>query len=663
MKTLVRKNFAVIILALIAVFSFLMFSETGKVYADEPEIVPVVIEEANFAMVGGAAVRVQDIEDEKTNGLRFASTLSKTDYKGIMVNTNYSDIEFGVFIMPYDYIAEYGDLTEENLFGSQTKEAVYDWALWTENGWNYSGNKVRIINIYSNQMKESAVDGNYYLNASITGLLEENIARDFVSVGYIKYTEGGVVKYEMADYVGNNQRNSVRSMAYVAQKAIAYTGVDACDDDEKEYLAENYIAKSVVDNTAKDFGYVAKETSATAYTYTLAEGVTALRVTTSDADYTEVPFTCEDGVITISKSVVDAGLSVGALVDGENIIYIHTVDNSGAYPVYKVQEECLFVADVVLTQADVANLKTIIEANANKYIVVGEDLKDVVISSNICQATFDGVGGYTNAFTGTLDGRGHSITMKLGTGVYAFISNVVGGTVQNLYADIDRVSNEGVSTVANGSYVTGLVGMLGKYTEKVTYPEGSVNNCFVRYKFYDRGGNVWNDVLSGAVVGGLYTGTIKNCMSEMLWDGNLYNRNGAIVGTQADGDKHSIQDCYGVVNNEQVGTRQNTVSYSNGNTVARKLTNSGANSTQNPHRCGVYYTYTELFETGSTVIGSDGTIDSSWSEMYVSQVLSQAKAIKSLPAENGWAKFWSLENVDGDVLVKFGDVVIYNSAN
>ena len=203
--------------------------------------------------------------------------------------------------------------------------------------------------------------------------------------------------------------------------------------------------------------------------------------------------------------------------------------------------------------------------------------------------------------------------------------------------------------------------MLGKYTAGVNYPEGSVNNCFVRYKFYARSDSyVWNDVLAGAVVGGLYTGTIKNCMSEMLWEGKMYNVNGAIVGTQSDGDKYSIQDCYGVINNEQVETRQNTVRYSNGNTVARKLTSSGTNSPMNPHRCGVYYTYTELFETGSTVKDSNSNTNNSWSEMYTSQVLSQAKAIKSLPAENGWAKFWSYEEVDGLVSVKFGDKLLHS---
>lgn len=658
MKTLTRKKFIIVILAVVMAFSLLMFSAIGEVHADETQeiITPVEIVNADFALVEGAAVRVLDVEDKYNNGLRFASTLSATDYKGIMANEKYSDIEFGVFIMPYDYIAEYGDLTEENLFGSQEKQAVYDWAIWSNGGWVYNGTKTRIINIYSTEMTEM-LDGNYYLNASITGLLEENIARDFVSAGYIKYTENGVVKYEMADYVDDTQRSNVRSMAYVAQKAIAYTGVDACDDDQKKCLADNYIAKSVVDNTAKDFGYVDKSATSENYTFNLPENVTALRVTMNDAEYSEVPFTCENGVISIDKAVVEGGISAGVLANGENYFYIHTVDTNGEKPVYSVNKVCIFIADVVLTQADANNLKTIIEANADKYIVMAEDIKDVVLNQSICAATKSG-SVYVNAFTGTFDGRGHSITMKLGTGVYAFINNVIGGTVQNLYADIDRTTSDKLST----NYVGGLVGALGKTDATAV---GNVNNCFVKYKFYERTITGEADCNYGAVVGWVNKGTVNNCMAELVWASNNSKCTaGAIVGGTGYGAADTIKDCYSVINRD-TAYYYSTAKYM-GYTVVRYVSSSGIWSPQNPKDCGIYQTYEELFVTGSTVKdGSrDNVLTNSWSAKSGNQLqLSQAKAITTLPANKGWSEYWSLENVDGDVLVKFGDVVIYNSAN
>lgn len=624
MKTLVRKNFAVIILALIAVFSFLMFSETGKVYADELEIVPVVIEEANFAMVDGASVRVQDIEDEKTNGLRFASTLSKTDYKGIMVNTNYSDIEFGVFIMPYDYIAEYGDLTKENLFGSQTKEAVYDWALWTENGWNYSGNKVRIINIYSNQMKESAVDGNYYLNASITGLFEENIARDFVSVGYIKYTEGGVVKYEMADYVGNNQRNSVRSMAYVAQKAIAYNGVDACDKDQKDYLAENYIAKSVVDNTAKDFGYVDKSATSENYTFNLPENVTALRVTMNDAEYSEVPFTCENGVLSIAKSVVEAGIAEGYLESGENVVYIHTIDESREYPVYKVQEECLVVADVVLAQEDAANLKTIIESNIDKYIILGEDITVGTITASICTDT----NGY---FKGTIDGRGHAFkNIVLSNNITSFLMRVA-GTVKNLSAEV-----KGTTKTRS---MSGFIGRIGDNTEDVSSANaGYVENVYVKYdnRIYQEG--YYN---LGVVVGVIYKGTVSNCVGELVGEiegspnkTDYYQRFGSVVGSSL--AKNSIKNCYGISRIAPAyNGKANTVLYNCELTVRAPIDSYlYVGSTR----------WDRFFEgyTDGSAVNNQGTVPA-----------------VIMNSDDGWSKFWMLDTENK--VLKMGDNVVVSA--
>ena len=55
-------------------------------------VTPVAIEEANFAMDEGAAARLAATDNY---GLKFSATLSESDYKGIMANTAYTDVEFG----------------------------------------------------------------------------------------------------------------------------------------------------------------------------------------------------------------------------------------------------------------------------------------------------------------------------------------------------------------------------------------------------------------------------------------------------------------------------------------------------------------------------------------------------------------------------------------
>lgn len=612
MKTLTRKKFTIVILAVVMAFSLLMFSAIGEVHADETQeiITPVEIVDANFMLVEGAAVRVLDVEDKYNNGLRFASTLSATEYKGIMANEKYSDIEFGVFIMPYDYIVEYGDLTEENLFGSQEKQAVYDWAIWSNGGWVYNGTKTRIINIYSTEMTEM-LDGNYYLNASITGLLEENIARDFVSAGYIKYTENGVVKYEMADYVDDTQRSNVRSMAYVAQKAIAYTGEDACDDDQKKYLVDNYIAKSVVDNTAKDFAYVDRSSNVENYTFNLPENVTALRVTMNDVEYSEVAFTCEDGVVSIAKSVVDAGIAAGYLANGENVVYIHTVDESGEYPVYKVQEECLVVADKVIMQSDVVNLdkttaQSKFDAYSSKYIVIGEDID----LGKMTYRLFSDAGKY---LTGTFDGRGHKLTVDATS--HANHSSLIAqnyGTVKNVVVEMKGGHKSGTGSSPTAFIATNY---------------GSVNNVFVKYTFtaiYSNSGKFAVAAVVGEMrTSGNVTPTITNCMAEIVYPdvASTYCGN-TILGYKYSAAADTVSHCYGITNGL-------TINYYN-TKAAGVIYGAETAGGCDVDTCGNFATYGDLISN-----------------------------VSSLFANDGWSKFWTYDT-DNNV-IKMGDYVIYSA--
>ena len=104
MKMIKNRISFVIMLALLSVLSFTIAFSTPISKADASEtVVAVTVEDADFAMDKGAAVRVHG-QTADDNGLRFVASLSDSDYEGIMLNVEngvYSDIEFGVFIMPY----------------------------------------------------------------------------------------------------------------------------------------------------------------------------------------------------------------------------------------------------------------------------------------------------------------------------------------------------------------------------------------------------------------------------------------------------------------------------------------------------------------------------------------------------------------------------------
>ena len=68
----------------------------------------------SLVMAKGAAVRI----DDSCTGMRFTAAMGKAAYEKIADNV----VSGGMFIMPEDYVAKYGDLTEENLFGGNTAE-------------------------------------------------------------------------------------------------------------------------------------------------------------------------------------------------------------------------------------------------------------------------------------------------------------------------------------------------------------------------------------------------------------------------------------------------------------------------------------------------------------------------------------------------------------
>lgn len=229
-KTWFTKCLLAIVAAVCFVFGFITLQDSPSITVTQADAGVKTVDEIDLKMEQGAAVR---ISVDGHTGLKFQMSLSAVDYLGLQNNVGdnaaYQEVTYGMLIMPYAYLDKYGDFTVENVFGNSAK---YDWAVFENGNWVYSGDnstKKRIINITSTEMVEDG--GVYYHNGSFTDILDENLIKDFVGRGYIKYLEQGAATYSyvLADYYEGNVQNSCRSIMEVAEKAIAsgdYVGQD-----------------------------------------------------------------------------------------------------------------------------------------------------------------------------------------------------------------------------------------------------------------------------------------------------------------------------------------------------------------------------------------------------------------------------------------------------
>lgn len=204
---------------------------------------PILVEDAELVMKKGASVRYATSAEK--SGLRFTVTLPEADYLGLEANEGvaYQSVKYGVALMPYTYLESFGRLTEENLFGNS---AIYDWAVLNqETGeWIYSGDnttKKRIMLFSSDIMVQDTDDETMYaMSGSISGILYDNLARDFVGLGFIEATlPNGEKEYRMAEYFDGNVHNNVRSIVEVAEKAVV--DPEVTDQNKLDALVEYYL--------------------------------------------------------------------------------------------------------------------------------------------------------------------------------------------------------------------------------------------------------------------------------------------------------------------------------------------------------------------------------------------------------------------------------------
>jgi hypothetical protein len=171
-----------------------------------------------LVMEKGASVRL-----DGNNGIRF-TTLVDTDVVAAL-EEKYAEVSYGTFIMPKDYIATYGELTLENLFGD---EAVYCWGGKVEG-------KTQILHRKS-LLTEEYADGYHAFKYSIVNIHDSNLTRQFVGLGYIECVDSdGEKTYILASYAGGDVEKTARSVAYVAQKEVETNG-EGAEICQSEYL-------------------------------------------------------------------------------------------------------------------------------------------------------------------------------------------------------------------------------------------------------------------------------------------------------------------------------------------------------------------------------------------------------------------------------------------
>lgn len=181
-------------------------------------------------------------------GFSYRLKMPKADYEAVKDN----GAVYGIFLAPQDYYAEHP-------FNSAAEiKNYYD----TENETPAAGK----AKLYDYQGIMGEIDGdteNVYFRGSLLGVLDgsngtNNLTRDFRAVGYVKYQTETESEYTYHFVQAENEADNIRSMAYVAEKAIAENAfaMETASDAEKAALtAKNTKLKEYyIDKVEEPFG-------------------------------------------------------------------------------------------------------------------------------------------------------------------------------------------------------------------------------------------------------------------------------------------------------------------------------------------------------------------------------------------------------------------------
>ncbi len=210
------------------------YQETYTIVVQSP------VDAISLAMTKGAAIRCTGSSAEN-NGIRYIMTLQDAYYDMLYANVGdgklYKNVSYGIIIAPADYVAE-NALTVANLFDEST--AVYGWAEKVDGVYGeYTGNKTQVVNLTSDELVYDDELETWCFRGSMIDIKKENVTRQFVGLGYIKYEMAdGTVGYKMAEYYEGDVSNNTRSIYEVALAAMES---DLVGTDEKGWIEANYI--------------------------------------------------------------------------------------------------------------------------------------------------------------------------------------------------------------------------------------------------------------------------------------------------------------------------------------------------------------------------------------------------------------------------------------
>ena len=226
MKT--KKIFTAVLSILFAVclsFAVLPFASAKADNAALPEV----------TMKHGASIRLSTTgTDGSDSGIKFAFSMSAEDYAALSASDVYTDVKYGVFIAAASYNVTGKEIADEtHLVGDN---AIYYWQVGGTDGepvYNVTpaAGMKRIICAEGDAMATES-DGKAYFYGSVVNMKDENLRRDYIGVGYVKYTVNGETHYKFAAADDN-----VRSVETVAR--VAYTA----DPELRDKLVSLYLNK------------------------------------------------------------------------------------------------------------------------------------------------------------------------------------------------------------------------------------------------------------------------------------------------------------------------------------------------------------------------------------------------------------------------------------
>ena len=257
----------------------------------------------DFVMEEGAAVRV---EGNGVNGLRFTAEMSENTYDALQA----SNAEYGMVIVPRDYITDGYELTVQNLFGASPKYSATAAA-----GANQAVRRMLLLEGLTPSNQDD--DGNYEIRGAITDILTANITREFVGVAYAKVDDA----YMLAAYYGDDMENNARSIYYVSQKAI-----DAGDN--ASALQEKYI--NAFDKYVSDAGKTYNRTYTVNYITTVNGKSEVETVTVTAPLNSEIHLTAKE----ISGFKVSSAAEINSKVyaNKDNVFnFYYTVEGAPIY--------------------------------------------------------------------------------------------------------------------------------------------------------------------------------------------------------------------------------------------------------------------------------------------------------------------------------------------